>query len=128
MLGYPGEEWGDIRQTVELLKDTRPDRFSSTIAYPLPGTDFYEEVAQRLLDTPDWDYTAENRLLFEREYSTRFYRWVQRWLYLEWRAARLRHGDESVPYARRLRQRAGLCTARAMVEIFRRKSGAARKP
>jgi len=128
MLGYPGEEWGDIRQTVELLKDTRPDRFSSTIAYPLPGTDFYEEVAHRLLDTPDWDYTAENRLLFEREYSTRFYRWVQRWLYLEWRAARLRHGDESVPCARRLRQRAGLWTAKAMVEILRLKSGAARKP
>ena len=119
MLGYPLEEWADIRQTVELLKETYPDRFSSTIAYPLPGTDFYEEVAHRLLDTPDWDYTAENRLLFEREYSTRFYHWVQRWLYQEWWSAHLRHGREHASLARRLRHRAGLWAARGMVEILR---------
>ena len=119
MLGYPCEKWADIRQTVELLKETHPDRFSSTIAYPLPGTDFYTEVAHRLLDTPDWDYTAENRLLFEREYSTRFYHWVQRWIYQEWWAARLRHGKEHASLARRLRHQAGLWTARGMVEILR---------
>jgi len=40
MLGYPGEQWQDIRKTIALLRETRPDKFSSTIAYPLPGTDF----------------------------------------------------------------------------------------
>jgi radical SAM superfamily enzyme YgiQ (UPF0313 family) len=119
MLGYPGEEWADIRQTVGLLKQTRPDQFSSTIAYPLPGTEFYEEVKHRLLDAPDWDYTAENRLLFRRDHSTRFYRWVQRWLHQEWHLARLRQGQERVSpigWARRL---AGLWVSRAMVELFR---------
>jgi anaerobic magnesium-protoporphyrin IX monomethyl ester cyclase len=120
MLGYPGEEWADIRLTVDLLKETRPTMFSSTIAYPLPGTEFYEEVKHRLLDAPDWDYTAENRLLFEREHSTRFYRWVQRWLYQEWRAARFRHGDEDTPALGRLRQEGGLWYARGMVELLRR--------
>jgi radical SAM superfamily enzyme YgiQ (UPF0313 family) len=119
MLGYPGEEWPDILKTADLLKETRPDTFSSTIAYPLPGTDFFEEVKHRLLDMPDWDYTAENRLLFEREYSTRFYRWVQRWLYQEWRSARLRHGDASVPPLRKVRHQAGRWTSRGMVELLR---------
>lgn len=119
MLGYPGEEWEDICKTVDLLKETRPSRFSSTIAYPLPGTEFFEEVGHRLLDTPDWDYTAENKLLFQREYSTSFYRWVQRWLHQEWQAARLRHGDESAPFPRRLVGSARRGLARGMVEILR---------
>ncbi len=120
MVGYPGEEWDDIRQTVALLKETRPDAFSSTIAYPLPGTTFYEQVKHCLLEAPDWDYTAENRLLFQREYSTRFYRWVQRLLAREWRAARLHHGDESASFVQRLRNQAGLWLARLMVETLRR--------
>lgn len=119
MLGYPGEEWDDIRKTVNLLRETRPDFFSSTIAYPLPGTQFFAEVQHRLLDAPDWDYTAENRLLFQREYSTRFYRWVQRWLYKEWQVARHRHGDDQVSLLGRLRALAGLWTARIAVEFSR---------
>jgi radical SAM superfamily enzyme YgiQ (UPF0313 family) len=120
MVGYPGEEWADIQKTVALLRETRPAQFSSTIAYPLPGTEFFEEVQHRMLDTPDWDYTAENRLLFQREYSTRFYRWVQRWLHQEWHAARLQHGEERTTPAGRVRRLAGLYTTRAMVQLLRR--------
>jgi anaerobic magnesium-protoporphyrin IX monomethyl ester cyclase len=119
MLGYPGEEWADIRETVKLLKDTRPNQFSSTVAYPLPGTEFYEEVQHRLLDTPDWDYTAENRLLFQRGHSTRFYRWVQRWLHQEWHAARLRHGEAKGTAAQRGRQFAVVWATRVMVQVLR---------
>jgi radical SAM superfamily enzyme YgiQ (UPF0313 family) len=119
MLGYPGEEWADIRETVQLLRDTRPDVFSSTIAYPLPGTDFYEEVKHRLLDMPDWDYTAENRLLFQRPYSTRFYKWVQRWLHQEWHTARLREGEEYASALRRMRRLGSRWVTRGIVEFFR---------
>ena len=119
MLGYPGEEWADIRETIQLLRDTRPDVFSSTIAYPLPGTDFYEEVKHRLLDMPDWDYTAENRLLFQRAYSTRFYQWVQRWLHQEWHTARLREGEEHASPLRRMRRLGSRWVTRGIVEFFR---------
>ena len=119
MLGYPGEEWADIRQTVALLKETRPDAFSSTIAYPLPGTEFFEEVQHRLLDMPDWDYTAENRLLFQRQYSTPFYQWVQRWLHQEWHTARLRAGDDQAPFPQRMRRHASRLASRGMVELLR---------
>lgn len=119
MLGYPGEEWADICKTVDLLKETRPEQFSSTIAYPLPGTDFHDEVKHRLLDAPNWDYTAENRLLFQRKYSTRFYRWVQRWLHHEWHMARLRHGQEQASPSKWVRRLGGLWTSRALVQLLR---------
>ena len=120
MLGYPGEGWTDIKKTVDLLKDTRPDQFSSTLAYPLPGTAFYEEIRHCLLAEPDWDYTAENRLLFRRSHSTRFYRWTQRWLTNEWRAARLRHGEDHAPVFRRVYRQASVWASRGMVEFLRR--------
>jgi radical SAM superfamily enzyme YgiQ (UPF0313 family) len=119
MFGYPGEEWVDIQKTIELIRTTRPDMISSTIAYPLPGTDFYEEVKHRLLDAPDWDFTAENRLLFQRNYSTRFYQWVQRWLSKTWEVTRWRHGDEKASLVQRLRTLGALWQSRAMVELLR---------
>lgn len=119
MVGYPGEEWADIRKTVDLLKEACPDQFSSTIAYPLPGTEFYDKVKHRLLDTPDWDYTAENRLLFQREHMTRFYRWVQRWFHQEWHMARLRHDQEQATPGGWVRRLGGLWTSRAMVHLLR---------
>lgn len=97
MVGYPGEAWPDIKSSVSLLRETRPDDFSTTIAYPLPGTAFFDQVKEQLPESaqemPDWDYTAENRLLFQRgAYSTSFYRRVIRWFHHEWEYARLRAG------------------------------------
>ncbi|MBI4491794.1 MAG: B12-binding domain-containing radical SAM protein [Chloroflexi bacterium] len=97
MVGYPGEELEDIQATLRLLERTLPDEFSSTIAYPLPGTEFYEQVRDRLLQDRDWKYSAENTLLFQRDrYSTRFYRWVQRWFQKEVALARLRARGRAV--------------------------------
>ena len=67
MLGYPGEEWEDIEQTIALLRQARPDEFSSTVAYPLPGTEFYEQVKDRLIAVgtragADWQHSAAEPL------------------------------------------------------------------
>lgn len=119
MVGYPGEEWQDIQATVRLLRDTAPDSFSSTIAYPLPGTPFYDQVRDRLISQPDWHYTAENRLLYRGRYSTRFYRWVQRLLYREWQLGRVRQGLVRPSWKQALRMVAGLALARFMVYVLR---------
>ena len=97
MVGYPGEEWDDLLLSVKLLRDTRPDAFSTTIAYPLPGTAFYEQVRDRLpaeaATRQDWDYTAENKLLFAPgRHNTFFYRRVIRWFHSEWQDARIGAG------------------------------------
>jgi len=124
MVGYPGEEFEDLQLSVKLLRETLPDRFSTTIAYPLPGTPFFEQVRDRLMfDSEwniDWDYTAQNRLLFRRDkYDTRFYRWVVRWFQKEWEDARLRAGWW-VPSLRRIRIRIGLLAARIVVRLLAR--------
>jgi radical SAM superfamily enzyme YgiQ (UPF0313 family) len=123
MLGYPGEEWEDIQATIRLLRETRPDEFSSTVAYPLPGTEFHEQVKDRLVRAADWEHSAENRLLFRRPYSTRFYHWTQRLLRKEWQAARATHGELKLSPARRARLAASLATARTAVEVLRRMPG-----
>ena len=55
MVGYPSEEWEDLLLSVKLLRETLPDTFSTTIAYPLPGTKFYEEVRDRLMFDDEWN-------------------------------------------------------------------------
>jgi len=119
MLGYPGEDWTDIQATVDLLRATRPDEFSSTVAYPLPGTEFYEQVQDRLVPAADWQHSAENRLLFQRRYSTRFYHWTQRLLRKEWQAARLAHGELKMTPGQRARLAGSRLMTRAAVLALR---------
>jgi len=99
MVGYPGETWEDLKLSVKMLRETQPDIFSTTIAYPLPGTTFFEQVKDRLPageDMSDWDYTAENRLLFQcGKFNTAFYRQVISWFHHEWEYAWLKAGKPS---------------------------------
>jgi len=124
MVGYLTEEMDDLKLSAKMLRDTLPDEFSTTIAYPLPGTTFYEQVRDRLMFESDWmldwDYTAENKLLFDRgKYNTSFYRWVGKWLHKEWEDARLQAGH---PYG--LMEQAdikgGLYLSRMMVSLLGR--------
>jgi radical SAM superfamily enzyme YgiQ (UPF0313 family) len=125
MVGYPGEEMTDLHESVKLLRETTPDSFSTTIAYPLPGTEFYQQVRDRIMhDGDDWAFTAENRLLFQRgKYNTLFYKWVQRWFNKEWEVARVRSGRWQASRLQKLRSVAGLHASRAMVELIARLPG-----
>lgn len=129
MVGYPGEGWEDLLLSVRLLRETLPDTFSTTIAYPLPGTKFFEEVRDRLVFDADWsldwDYTAENKLLFQRgRYNTFFYRWVIRWFHAEWADARL-DPDDGFGLLRRLAVKGRLWVCRAVVRLFAALPGSA---
>jgi radical SAM superfamily enzyme YgiQ (UPF0313 family) len=122
MVGYPGEEWADLKLSVRLLRETRPDAFSTTIAYPLPGTAFYEEVRHRLPHgaraAEDWDYTAENKVLYlAGRYSTAFYRRVIRWFHSEWRDARISAGMPA-SWGERIRSKVGLWRDRLLVWLL----------
>jgi len=47
MIGIPGEEETDVRQTFELAKSLELDRWSWSIYSPLPGSALYEELVDR---------------------------------------------------------------------------------
>ncbi|HEX9709367.1 MAG TPA: radical SAM protein [Candidatus Thermoplasmatota archaeon] len=83
MVGYPGEEARDLQETVELVRELRPDEYSCTIAYPLKGTPFYEAVKDRLLPV-DWTSSNNNRLVWASPYPQRYYRFQLLRVHLTW--------------------------------------------
>ena len=73
MLGYPGETHDDITETIKHLKESNPDHFTITVAYPIKGTDLYEEVEGRQLNNIEWSSTTDRSIDFERTYRRKYY-------------------------------------------------------
>jgi len=73
MLGYPGESRRDILSTIRFLKETRPDHFGPSVAFPIKGTTFYEEVKDRVVEDQVWSQRNQNRLMFRGRYPAIFY-------------------------------------------------------
>src|SRR6185437_11214950 len=59
MWGYEGEDLSDIEATVEHVKTCRPDVFLTTVAYPIKGTPYYDEVASRLVRIGEWNASTD---------------------------------------------------------------------
>jgi anaerobic magnesium-protoporphyrin IX monomethyl ester cyclase len=85
MLGYPGETLADIDETVKHLKTSNPDNYTLTLAYPIKGTAFYEEVRTSLrmpVFTNFGDY-SDKELDFQRTYKPAFYKHAIRYVHHE---------------------------------------------
>jgi anaerobic magnesium-protoporphyrin IX monomethyl ester cyclase len=76
-LGYPPEDWDDIMRTRDLVREEAPDDIGVSVAYPLPGTGFYESLAAELGANRNWRDTGELAMLFEGTFDTAFYRMVR---------------------------------------------------
>jgi radical SAM superfamily enzyme YgiQ (UPF0313 family) len=79
MLGYPGETETDIRETVTHLKESNPDLFTITVAYPIKGTGLYEEVQATSFSDLNWAERTDRDLDFQRTYPRRYYDFAVRW-------------------------------------------------
>ena len=89
-LGYPGETWEDIQQTVELVRSTHPNDIGISLSYPLPGTPFYERVQAQLGAKRNWTDSDDLCVMFKSAYSDEFYRALRDALHAEvdsWRAS-----------------------------------------
>lgn len=77
MLGYPGEEKADILATRDLLRRIRPEVTLLSVAHPMKGTAFYDEVADRI--------TGEEagRLTFRMRHGRRVYAAAQRMIHAD---------------------------------------------
>lgn len=73
MLGYPGETEEDIHETVHHLKVSNPDHFTITVAYPIRGTELYEETEELQTKSPDWSVSTDRDIDFERSYPRHYY-------------------------------------------------------
>jgi radical SAM superfamily enzyme YgiQ (UPF0313 family) len=80
MLGYDGEEVEDLRASVDLLKRSDPDLFLTTVAYPIKGTPYYQDVADRVIALKAWDEGSDRDFTVAGRHSRRFYEHATRWM------------------------------------------------
>lgn len=94
MLGYDGEEVEDLQASVDLLKKSNPDQFLTTVAYPIKGTPYYKDVADRIIALKSWDEGSDRDFTVEGRHSRRFYRHATRWMVNEVALHKQRHSAE----------------------------------
>lgn len=82
-LGYPSEGWDDLIATRDLIRDEAPDEIGVSVSYPLPGTDFYEQVRAQIGRQRNWKDTGDLAMLFQGTYDTAFYRQIRDLLHHE---------------------------------------------
>jgi radical SAM superfamily enzyme YgiQ (UPF0313 family) len=73
MLGYPGETEEDIEETIHHLKESNPDHFTITVAYPIKGTELYQEIEAIQTTKLDWANSTDRQIDFKRTYSRKYY-------------------------------------------------------
>ena len=78
MLGYPGETEDDIEETIKHLKLSRPDHFTITVAYPINGTEFFQEIEARQTGDFNWDEQTDRDRDFVRTYPVKYYNYAVR--------------------------------------------------
>ncbi len=82
-LGYPGETWIELQETIAFVRETRPDDIGVSFSYPLPGTAFYERVRIQLGQKRNWTDSDDLCIMFKAAYKTDFYRAVRDALHAE---------------------------------------------
>jgi anaerobic magnesium-protoporphyrin IX monomethyl ester cyclase len=98
--GYPGETWKDIQETIELVRNTRPDDIGISFSYPLPGTVFYERVQEQIGAKRNWTDSDDLCVMFCAAYQNEFYRALRDALHAEvdsWKGENL--SDQKVDLA-----------------------------
>lgn len=80
MLGYPGEEESDIKETLEHLKYSNPDQYTITVAYPIKGTPLYNEVENIFTAQLPWETTTDRDIDFKRRYKRTYYTQAIQWI------------------------------------------------
>ena len=95
--GYPGEQWEDIEQTIELVRNTRPDDIGISVSYPLPGTAFFERVQEQIGSKRNWTDSDDLCLMFTATYKDEFYLSLRKALHAEVDSWHNREGSDLIP-------------------------------
>jgi len=82
MLGYDGEQIEDLQATVDHLKRTAPDIFLTTVSYPIKGTPYYQQVADRLAPQ-EWSEGTDRELVVRGRPVKTYYDFARRWMTAE---------------------------------------------
>jgi len=125
MWGYVGEELEDVEATVEHVKRSSPDIVLTTVAYPIKGTPYFDEVAPGVVALKAWAEGSDRDYRIRGRHSRRFYQDADQLLRSELELHRLmanNGGPEHQPLVTELKAKIaqayrGLREARAEVEV-----------
>jgi radical SAM superfamily enzyme YgiQ (UPF0313 family) len=73
MFGYPGEGISDIYETINYISNLQPDRYLTTIVYPLLGTLMYEDIKDKIICNKDWDSYLQRELDLKGRFTKELY-------------------------------------------------------
>ena len=94
MWGYEGEGLEDIEATIENVKNARPDLFLTVVSYPIKGTQYYDQVATRLVSPRPWNESTDRDLVITGRGSKEFYSCADRLLKAEVALQKLTRDNE----------------------------------
>jgi len=115
MWGYEGEELSDIEATVEHVKKADPDIFFTTVAYPIKGTPYFSEVADRVESLKLWKESSDREFRIRNRHSRQFYKFADKLLRSEVELKHLGLKPDADPTIVRA-LRSGITEARAGLE------------
>ena len=97
MLGYAGEQREDVEATLTFLKSASPDRFLTTVAYPIKGTAYFDELGDRIVRNGGWETGTDRDLGVQGRYPDRFYHHAGRWIHHQMKLHRELQNDRPSP-------------------------------
>jgi anaerobic magnesium-protoporphyrin IX monomethyl ester cyclase len=83
--GYLTENQEDIKKTIQMVKELKPDNIGISVSYPLPGTKFYDKVKDDLKLKANWTDSDDFDMMFQGTYSSNYYKKLQRFVHKEFR-------------------------------------------
>lgn len=89
MWGYQGEGLSDIFATVEHVKRSDPDVFFTTVAYPIKGTPYFDEIASQVVSSTAWEQGSDRDFRVRGRHSRRFFQFADELLRSEVELSRL---------------------------------------
>ncbi|MCC6371431.1 MAG: B12-binding domain-containing radical SAM protein [Bacteroidia bacterium] len=98
MLGYPGEDRNDIKETIVHLKESNPSFYTITVAYPITGTPLYEEVNGAMQVPGPWENITDRDYDFKRLHSKTYYKYAIDWVNHEVNLSRSKNLKEKLKY------------------------------
>lgn len=130
MYAYPPEDVPDILATLGLLRRHLPEAWGITVSYPLPQTEFYDLVSERMDgQMVAWEKTRDNKVMWDTEFGSAYYRACVYAAHAVYRAGRLAEGSPNA--ATRALDRAVGASAelgvRALARVMRRRRRATKR-
>ncbi|MFK8037954.1 MAG: radical SAM protein [Crocinitomicaceae bacterium] len=83
--GYLGEDWTDIKATLNMLFTLMPHDIGVSVSYPLPGTKFYDIVKSQLSEKTNWEDSDELLMMYKSTFSPKFYKVLHRFIHKRFR-------------------------------------------